>query len=150
MLFTPKLWSEKNVGYLTAMCNTHLWQCIILWKLQHSCPSIHETLVSNIPWCGGKIPTLARMGWRYSVTHWCYTVTVTIYQSTLFRYSVTSQFSILCLYPALDVKCKAAYILANIVFTNVFRKFIFPRTSGKLRENDEPTVPAVTWKLLAR
>ncbi len=40
--------------------------------------------------------------------------------------------------------------LANIVFANIFGKFIFPRTYGEPGENDEPTVPAITWKLLVR
>ncbi len=39
---------------------------------------------------------------------------------------------------------KAAYSLTNIVFANMFRKCIFPRTSGEPMENDKPTALAVT------
>ncbi len=38
---------------------------------------------------------------------------------------------------------KAAYTLANIMFANMFGKFIFPRTSCESGENDEPTAPEV-------
>ncbi len=36
---------------------------------------------------------------------------------------------------------KAAYTLANIVFANMFGKFILPRTSDKPGENGESAAP---------
>ncbi len=39
-------------------------------------------------------------------------------------------------------------MLTNIVFANMFGKVIFPRTSGKPGENDEPTVSDVNVKII--